>query len=59
MKTLKYVGTGTISIEGAGEVSSGGTIEVQDATARALLEEQPQHFKEAGATRRSSKGGGD
>lgn len=48
---LRYLGTGTVHIEGAGEVSTDGTIEVPDAKAKALLEEQPQHFKEAGAGR--------
>ena len=56
---LQYVGTGTVRIEGAGEVSQGGTIEVPDDTARALLSEQPQHFKEAAAAARPRRGGGD
>jgi hypothetical protein len=60
MKKLLYVGTGIVLIEGSGEVASGGTIEVPDETAKALLLEQPQHFKEASAPARSSrKRGGD
>lgn len=59
MKKLLYGGTGTIRIEGAGEVSQGGTIEVPDETAKALLQEQPQHFKEAGAPVRPRSKGGD
>ena len=58
MKKLLYTGTGIVGIEGVGEVSPGGTIEVPDDTARALLEEQPQHFKEATAPR-PRRGGGD
>ena len=58
MKKLLYTGTGTIGIDGAGEVSTGGTIEVPDDTARALLAEQPQNFKEATAPR-PRRGGGD
>ena len=46
---LRYLGTGTVGIEGVGEVSTGGLIEVPEATAAALLAEQPQHFEAAGA----------
>lgn len=56
---LTYIGIGTVGIEGAGEVSQGGTIEVPDATAKVLLQEQPQHFKQAGAPVRTRNRGGD
>jgi hypothetical protein len=43
---LRYIGTGTVGIEGAGEVSHGETIEVSEAMGQTLLAEQPQHFIE-------------
>lgn len=44
---LRYLGEGAVSIDGTGEISRGGTIDVPDAVAAALLEEQPQHFERA------------
>jgi hypothetical protein len=54
---LRYVGQGTVSIEGAGEVGHGGTIEVPEAVGAALLAEQPQHFEQADAPGAADKGG--
>jgi hypothetical protein len=45
---LRYLGTGTVFLEGAGEVSTGGVIDAPDALAQALLVEQPGVFEEAG-----------
>jgi len=62
---LRYEGTGTVRVEGAGEVSYGEVLELPDATARVLLEEQPQHWsvhtsaKPPGTAGRAGKRGGD
>jgi hypothetical protein len=63
---LRYLGTGTISIEGFGEVSAGDTLGVSDELGRKLIEERPEQFEEAGDAApapsrgtRSKKRGGD
>jgi len=45
---LRYLGTGTVFLEGAGEVSTGGVIDAPDSLAQALIVEQPGVFEEAG-----------
>jgi hypothetical protein len=45
---LQYQGTGTISIEGFGEVGAGDVIGVSDELGRALIQERPEQFREAG-----------
>jgi hypothetical protein len=39
---LTYRGEGTVHIPGAGDVHAGGTIEVPDATAAALVQQDPR-----------------
>jgi hypothetical protein len=45
---LQYLGTGTILIEGFGEVSSEDVIGVSDELGRALIAQRPEQFREAG-----------
>ena len=45
---LKYLGTGTVLIEGFGEVSAGDVLGVSDELGRALIRERPEQFQEAG-----------
>jgi len=62
MKTLTYQGTGTVLVEGIGEVSEGGSLELSDELAARLLEEQPQNWKAQGqerSARRKPTAGGD
>lgn len=56
---IRYKGTGTIRIEGAGDVSHGELIEVPDQTAVALLNEQPQHFEVQPEVRKRPARGGE
>ena len=42
---LQYLGTGTVRIEGAGEVTSGGGIELPEEVAVSLVEQQPGQWK--------------
>jgi hypothetical protein len=44
---LRYLGMGTVHVEGAGEVSEGQELEVPQVTAEALLEQRPQHWEAA------------
>jgi len=45
---LTYLGTGTVRVEGAGEVSHGEVLDITEATATALLAEQPGNWSKAG-----------
>jgi len=42
---LRYLGMGTVHVEGAGEVSEGGELEVPQEMAVALIEQRPQHWE--------------
>lgn len=44
---LRYLGMGTVHVEGAGEVSEGGELEIPQATAEQLLEQRPHHWEAA------------
>lgn len=48
--TLNYLGTGTVRVEGAGEVSFGGQIDLPEDVAAALVEQQPAQWAFAGAS---------
>jgi hypothetical protein len=47
---LLYKGTGTVLVEGVGEVTEGQAINVPDKLAQAFLVERPEQWSEAGAT---------
>ena len=55
---LTYRGTGTVLVEGAGEVSSGGSIEVPEATGRGLLEGQPENWSVQSSAKGPARSGG-
>ncbi len=44
---ILYVGTGSVYVEGVGEVVSGGTCEVNKAQGEALVSERPKEWKVA------------
>lgn len=57
---LRYKGTGTVSIDGYGDVSHGETILVTAELAAVLVSEQPQNFELAEpAKKRAPARGGD
>ena len=41
---LIYRGTGTVLVEGVGEVSHGGSLEVPDELGRVLVQESPENW---------------
>jgi hypothetical protein len=55
---LTYRGTGTVSVEGAGEVSTGGTIDVPEVTGKALLQEQPEAWSVQASAKAPARPGG-
>jgi hypothetical protein len=55
---LRYLGTGTVLIEGVGEVSAGGIVEVPEAVGRALVAERPGHWALQTSGKGPSKGAG-
>jgi len=58
---VRYEGTGTVSVPGAGEVDHGGTIEVPDDVGRALTKENPRDWEAAdkATPRTTRRAGGD
>jgi len=43
---LKYKGEGTVSIDGAGSVTGGSTIEVAEKTGKALVKQSPELWED-------------
>jgi hypothetical protein len=60
-KVITYTGTGTVMVEGFGQVSTGETIEVSDAVAKALCAENPQDWQPVAPAgkKKPDKGGGE
>lgn len=56
---ITYLGTGTVSIERVGEVSSGKSIEVPEETGRALVKQDQSQWREDRPAPRKKKGGGE
>ncbi len=59
---IRFLGTGTVHVEGAGDVSSGNTIEVNESMGKALVRQDPKQWQATGVPQRSPstrKRGGD
>ena len=55
---ITYLGTGAVTIERVGEVSSGKSITVPDDIGRALVKQDSSQWREDRPAPRAKKGGG-